>query len=281
MLPFLKLAGSLVALYLAVVGMAAVLEGKLLFPRGMVGPGSPLQPTAERLTLGVGTDDDLVGVYLPASRPSPEGASLVLGFGGNAWNADDLALHLHGIFPDRDVVAFHYRGYAPSTGRPTARAILNDALEIHDEIVARLAPDRIVAVGLSLGAGPAAHLARSRPITGLVLVTPFDTLTALAREHYPWLPVGLLLRHRMDVTAELAAVTKPVAVIAAEADSIVSPRRTEPVRRAADNLVLDRVIDGAGHNDIYDRAQYRRAMQDALSLIENRCHPQIAAPTCL
>lgn len=229
MFPFLKIAGSLVALYLAVVGLAAVFQGKLLFPRSMVGPGAPLPPTAQRLALNVGSDEQLIGVRLPAEGPSPEGASLVLGFGGNAWNADDLALHLHSIFPDRDVVAFHYRGYPPSTGRPTAQAILNDALDIHDEIVARLAPDNIVTVGLSLGAGPAAHLARSRPITGLVLVTPFDTLTALAREHYPWLPVSLLLRHRMDVAADLSAVTEPVALIIAAADNIVPPRRTEPV----------------------------------------------------
>ena len=270
MISFLKIAGSVVAVYLVVAGMAAVFQGKLLFPSGMVGPGAPLPPTAERLTLSVEADEQLVGLHLPAEGPAPEGASLVLGFGGNAWNAHDLALHLHSIFPDREVVAFHYRGYGPSTGTPSARAILNDAPEIHDEIVDRLAPERITAVGLSLGVGPAAHLARSRPITGLVLVTPFDTLTALAREHYPWLPVGLLLRHRMDVAAELRAVTEPVALIAAAADTIVPPRRTEPVRKAAEKLVMDRVIAGVGHNDIYDQAQYRRAMQDALSRIENR-----------
>lgn len=270
MLSILKIAGSVVAFYLVVVGLAAVFQGKLLFPRGMVGPAAPLPPNAEPLTLSVGSDEQLVGVHLPAEGAFPEGASLVLGFGGNAWNAHDLALHLHSVFPDREVVAFHYRGYAPSTGTPSARAILNDALEIHDEIFARLAPDRIVAVGLSLGAGPAAHLVRSRPITGLILVTPFDTLTALAREHYPRLPVRHLLRHQIDVVADLSAVAAPVAVIAAEGDSIVPARRTEPVRKAADNLVLDRVIAGAGHNDIYDRAQYRQAMRDALSFIENR-----------
>ena len=269
MLPFLKLAGSLVAAYLIVAGLAAAFQGKLLFPRWTVGPGAPLPQGAVRLAVAVESGAELVGVHLPAEGPSPEGASLILGFGGNAWNAGDLALHLHAIFPDRDVVAFHYRGYAPSTGLPGARAILSDALDIHDEIVARLAPDRIVAVGFSLGAGPAAHLARSRPIAGLVLVTPFDTLTDLAREHYPWLPVGLLLRHRMEVAADLAAVTLPVSVIAAAADSVVPPRRTEAVRKVAENLVMDRLITGAGHNDIYDHGQYRRAMQDALSLIED------------
>lgn len=159
--------------------------------------------------------------------------------------------------------------YAPSTGRPTAQAILNDALVIHDEIVSRLAPAGIVSVGFSLGAGPAAHLARSRSVAGLILVTPFDTLRSLAREHYPWLPVGLLLRHHMDVAADLAAVTQPVAVIAAATDSIVPPRRTAAVRKAVNNLVMDRTTPRVSHNDIYDHPQYRQAMQDALSLIED------------
>jgi hypothetical protein len=52
---------------------------------------------------------------------------VILGFGGNAWNADDLALYLHGLLPDTEVVAFHYRGYRPSTGRSSAAALLADA----------------------------------------------------------------------------------------------------------------------------------------------------------
>ena len=126
-----------------------------------------------------------------------------------------MAIYLQSVFPDRDVAAFHYRGYAPSTGEPSASAILEDAIAIHDHVVASLAPDRIVAVGLSLGAGPAAHLAARRPIKGLILITPFNSLTALAREHYAWAPVGLLLRHRMEVAGSLAGVAAPVAVISA------------------------------------------------------------------
>ncbi len=72
----------------------------------------------------------------------------------------------------------------------------------------------------------------------------------------------------MDVAGDLTAVAQPVVVISAGADTIVPPNRTEPVRRSARNLVADQVIAGAGHNDIYDRVEYRRAMQEALSLIE-------------
>jgi pimeloyl-ACP methyl ester carboxylesterase len=267
MLLVAKLAAGLAALYLVAILVMALAQDWLVFPRWAMGNGGPLPTSAERLTLALPTGEELVGVHLPASSPA-EDAALVLAFGGNAWNADALAIYLHSILPDRDVVAFHYRGYAPSTGRPSATAILADTLPIYDRLVATLAPDLIVAVGLSIGAGPAAYLASQRPIAGLILVTPFDSLEALAREHYPWAPVGLLLRHRMEIADTLKASQAPLALISAERDSVVPARRTELVRSSAGNLVLDRVIMGAGHNDLYDRAEFVRAMRDALALME-------------
>ena len=268
MILFVKLAAGLAALYVVVVVLIALAQDWLLFPDGRWATERLLPAFAERLTLEVASGEVLVGVHLPAEVRPPAEAALILGFGGNAWNADALAVYLHSVFPDRDVVAFHYRGYAPSTGRPSANALLQDTLSIHDHLVATLAPERIVTVGLSIGAGPAAHLASQRPITGLILVTPFDSLKALAREHYPRAPVGLLLRHRMEIADELAASSVPVALIAAERDTIVPSRRTELVRGSAGNLVLDRVIKGAGHNDLYDSAEFMRAMREGLSLME-------------
>jgi pimeloyl-ACP methyl ester carboxylesterase len=260
MILFLKVAAGFAGLYVLVVVLVALAQDWLLFPRWAMGHGAAAFPAST----------ELLGVHLPAEvRPSAESA-LIVGFGGNAWSADTLAVYLQSVFPDRDIVAFHYRGYAPSTGRPSAAAILQDTLPIHDHVVATLSPNRIVAVGLSIGAGPAAYLASQRPIAGLILVTPFDSLKALAREHYPWAPVGLLLRHRMEIADMLAASSAPVALIAAERDTIVPRRRTEPVRRSAGNIVLDRVIMDAGHNDLYDRDEFKRAMREALSLIEDR-----------
>jgi hypothetical protein len=65
-------------------------------------------------------------------RGRAQGAPTLLGFGGNAWNARVTALTLHRLFPDHDVVVFHYRGYAPSSGRPSARALLSASLVIFD-----------------------------------------------------------------------------------------------------------------------------------------------------
>jgi hypothetical protein len=62
----------------------------------------------------------------------------------------------------------------------------------------------------------------------------------------------------------LAASRVPTAIIAAEGDVLIPAPRTEGLRRAVQRLVYDRTIPGAGHNDIYDRPEFRAAMREAL-----------------
>ena len=116
----------------------------------------------------------------------------------------------------------------------------------------------------SIGSGVAAHLAAKRKLDGLILVTPFDSLKAAAADLFPWLPVGLFFEHEIDAGAFLATTDVPVAIIAGERDTLIRPARTEGLRKKARNLVFDRTIAGAGHNDIYERAEFAAAMRDAL-----------------
>jgi len=233
----------------------------------MVGGAGPLPSGAERLELTTHDGERLHGVHIRPGNPPRQAAPVVLGFAGNAWNAEDAALHLSDLYPAAQVVLFHYRGYAPSTGTPGAKALLADSLLIHDFVKARLKPEKIVIAGFSIGSGVAAHLASRRDVAGVILVTPFDSLRAVAQGHYPWLPVGPLFKHRMEPAEDLARTSAPVALIAAERDTLIPPRRTEPLRKAARNLVLNRVIAGVGHNDIYQHPDYRFAMLEALQLM--------------
>lgn len=268
---FLKVAAGLGVLYLALVLLITLVQDRLLFPRwAMEGGVVSLPANAERISIEVPGVGPLVGAMLPAEPPPPVGAARLLAFGGNAWDADTLAMYLQSLLPDRDIVTFHYRGYGPSAGRPSADAILEDAERVYDALIPALGEARTVVVGLSLGAGPAAHLASLRPVAGAILVTPFDSIEALAGDLYPWLPVRLLLRHRMNVADAVDRASAKVAIIAAEQDDIVPPRRTDPLRRTSTDLVLDRVIPGVGHNDIYGSKDFAEALREALSLIEDQ-----------
>ena len=119
---------------------------------------------------------------IPAQGTTADGAPTLLGFSRNAWNAEATALTLHADFPHRNVVAFHYRGYAPSTGRPSARALFSDSLMIYDHLLRTRAGETILPVGFSIGAAVAAYLARLRPVAGTDSGHAFHSLEAVARD---------------------------------------------------------------------------------------------------
>lgn len=254
-----------VFLYAALLVLVFVCQARLLFPAGSVASAGPLPPGAERLSLDIPDGHRLHGVHIPPSMTAS--GTLVLGFGGNGWNAETAASFLHDLFPEADVVAFHYRGYRPSTGSPGARALLDDAPLVHDLAVARLRPARVVAIGFSIGSGVAASLAPRRRIDGLILVTPFDSLKEVAAGQVRWLPVEMLFRHEMRVAQWLRGSPVATAIIAGGRDTLIPAPRTDGLRRATCNLVYDRTLPGAGHNDIYHRPDFRAAMREALARV--------------
>lgn len=242
-------------------------QSHLIFPVHAVGSAGPLPKGAERLSVKTADGHELAGVYIPADKSQTD-RTLVLGFGGNAWNGQDVAEYLHELYPDDEVVTFHYRGYRPSTGSPSADALIADAPLVYDAAVRKALPERIVAVGFSIGTGVAAQLAGARKLDGLILVTPFDSLRSVAQSMFPWLPIGPFFSHEIDAASALQKSDVPVAIIAAERDEIVPAARTAALRNRIRKLVFDRTIPGAGHNDIYTRSNFHQAMREALDLCE-------------
>lgn len=269
----LTVALGLALAYGALVAVLWAIQDRLLFPAGIAAEaGTPLPGDAPRLTLATPDGDTLHGVRLtPPASPVAE-RIIILGFGGNAWNAEDAAAYLASLFPHTEVVTFHYRGYRPSTGRASVDAILADAALIFDSVRGdadnQSSGVRIVAAGFSIGAGVAVQLARDRKLDGLLLVTPFDSLAAVAAHHFPWLPAARLMRNAMRSGELLRGLDVPAAFIAAERDEIIPRERTSLLRGAASRMVYSRTIQGAGHNDIYERAEFATAMREALAALE-------------
>ena len=242
-------------------------QADLLFPVHAVPRAGPLPAGAERWQLPTPDGETLHGTHVPPTKKRTGPKVLLLGLGGNAWNGQEVATYLHSLFPEANVVVFHYRGYRPSTGSPSADALLADAPLLLEEAVKRLAPDRTVAVGFSIGSGIAATLAGQRQVDGLILVTPFDSLRAVASDLYPWLPIGPFFQHEIAAADALAGSNLPVAILAAERDEIIPPRRTDALRKRVPNLRYDRTMKGAGHNDIYHRGDFQDAMREALAAV--------------
>ncbi len=241
-------------------------QSHLIFPTHAVAAAGPFPKGAERLSVELPGGDRLAGIHLAPDTPPAE-RLLILGFGGNAWNGQDVGEYLHELYPDADVATFHYRGYKPSTGSPSAEALISDAPLVYDAAVARVKPARTIAVGFSIGCGIASELSTQRDLDGVILVTPFDSLKAVAQSMFPWIPIGPFFNHEIDAAAAIKKTRVPVAIIAAQRDEIVPASRTEALTKVVPNLAFERTIPRSGHNDIYTRSDFQDAMREAAAAL--------------
>ena len=205
-----------------------------------------------------------------STRLSPDGASLHLTvggtrlrgwvvnpgqrrglvyFGGNGEGVHELREELEQRFPHHTSYLLAYRGYGASEGRPSERALVDDAVALLDHVAARHPEAPVDVIGRSLGSGVAVQAAVRRPVERLVLVTPFDSLVAVAQDLFPRLPMARLrprplrLRGRRPTAAGAGArapcrprrAGPPAAHDAAARDPAGSaPRGRPPGRRPRD-----------------------------------------------
>lgn len=220
-------------------------------------------PDAEELTLATADGHRLHGWFLPNGGPST--APVLIYFGGNAEEVSGLALEaaeLHGI----SLVLFNYRGYGQSTGEPGEQALFADALAIYDRVASLSGVDsrRIFVMGRSLGSGVATYLASRRPVAAVVLVTPYDSMAAVAHTHYPFLFVGPLLRHPFDSARRAGTIDAPMLALIAGADTVVPPKHGRALAKAWRGPVRSVVLPNAGHNDIGLHPAYWPTIRDFL-----------------
>jgi uncharacterized protein len=92
---------------------------------------------------------------------------------------------------------------------------------------AKIDPVRISVMGYSLGSGVATYTAANRPVHRVVLLTPFDSVAAIAKRQFPWLPVDWLLKHRFDSVSRAPMIDKPMLCVAADRDNVIPMPHTK------------------------------------------------------
>jgi pimeloyl-ACP methyl ester carboxylesterase len=183
-------------------------------------------------------------------------APLVLYFGGNAEEVSGMLEAVgdpaRGATPGVAWLLVNYRGYGASEGAPSERALVADALALYDH--ARQLPGidaaRVFTFGRSLGSGVAVALAAQRPLRGVILVTPFDSLVAVAKRYYPYLPVNWMLKHRFDSLTRARKLAAPLLCLIAAGDAVIPPSHGLRLFEAWAGAKRKVVLAAAGHNDV-------------------------------
>ena len=192
---------------------------------------------------------------------------LLLYFGGNGEEVSWMIETVLAEAPGTSWLLMDYRGYGQSEGSPSEKALVADALALYDHAVklSGVDPKRIYAFGRSLGSGPAVALAAARPLAGLVLVTPFDSLTALAKRYYWYLPVDWMLKYRFDPIAVAPQLKTPLLCLIAERDEVIPAVHGERLYDAWGGAKRKVLLPDANHNGTDGAPQFWPSIREFLA----------------
>lgn len=262
LLSILKIAG---AVYLGLVVLAFLLQGRIVFPGGRLLWQTPQSVgwAYQNLTISVGRETTHAW-FIPAAY----GRGVVLFSHGNAGTMADRLESIK-VFRDLgfDVLIYDYGGYGMSSGRASEKRCYADARAMWRYLTEErgVPPERIVLFGRSVGGAVAADLAAEAKPGAVILESTFLSGVRLGQETFPFLPVGLLLRHRFHNDRKAPKITAPILIVHSPEDEIVPFRHGKTLYELANAPKSFLEIHG-GHNEgfLLSLTQYKTGLQSFL-----------------
>jgi uncharacterized protein len=256
--PWIRWPLILIGSYVLVLAAVMIFEDKLIFHpiRYPDGDWTPRGIEVEDVWFAAEDGTKLHGWFVP--HPAPKAVLLFThGNGGNLTHRQDV-LHEFRHALGVSAFLFDYRGYGRSEGSATGKGALADARAARAWLARRagVAPDQLVLFGESLGGAFAVQLAAEGGARGLILQNTFDDIAEVAACHYPWMPVRLLMRTKLDSVGAIRAYRGPLLQFHGDCDRIVPYRCGRRLFEAANEPKQLVTIAGGDHNDACDRSFY-------------------------
>jgi fermentation-respiration switch protein FrsA (DUF1100 family) len=253
---------------LAAMGLGAALwafQDRLIYFPDPSPPPSPAAlglPTVQAVTLRTEDGLPILAWRLAPARPA---APVILYLHGNGGNLAHRAGRLQRFEAlGWGALLVQWRGYGGNPGAPSEAGLAEDARAGLAALRAEgVAPGRVVLWGESLGTSLAVRLAAEQPeaVGAVILESPYTSLLALARRHYPLLPSGLLLRDRYDSLARMPDIRAPVLILQGARDTLVPPEMGRALAARAAAPVEVWTAPQAGHNEIGPAGGVERAAE--------------------
>jgi len=191
------------------------------------------------------------------------GPKALVYFGGNAEDVSWSLPEFSRAFPDHALYLLHYRSYGGSSGTPSEESIQRDAIALFDLVHAE--HPQTAVMGRSLGSGVAVRLAVQRPVTRLILITPYNSFQEIAASHFPHMPVSWILRDKFESWRYAPRIAVPTLLIAAENDETIPRSSTERLyTHFAKGVATLRILPGTSHNTISASPQFFEWIKAAL-----------------
>ncbi|MBW1729497.1 MAG: alpha/beta hydrolase [Deltaproteobacteria bacterium] len=244
----LRLALYLLVGYAAVVALAYFFQRQLLYY-----PDQEKMSEARIRAMGLrywpSPNNEYKGFISKTTSSTAKGLVIVFhGNAGAAWNRIYYVEAL-GRLGYRVLLA-EYPGYGGRKGKLGEKSFVKDARETVKAAYSEFRGP-VYLWGESLGCGVVAAVAAGppAPISGIIMLTPWDSLPHLAQSIYWYLPVRWLIRDKYDNVANLKSFHGPVAVLVAGQDEIIPKKLGLRLYEALPGPKKLWVFEHSGHND--------------------------------
>jgi fermentation-respiration switch protein FrsA (DUF1100 family) len=192
----------------------------------------------------------LHGWFFPGEKDSP----VILHFHGNAGNISHR-LDLAQLFLRKglSVFLFDYRGFGKSSGRPSESGLYRDGIAAWNYLTEKkkIAPDRIVLHGHSIGAAVAIEVALEKKVRGLILESAFTSTKDMAKTMVLFALFSPLFPAHYNNLEKIHRVPVPKLIIHGERDEIVPFSMGKRLFDAAGEPKFFHPVKDAGHNDVF------------------------------
>lgn len=244
------LAGAVGVLWVGFTAAIAASQRRLVFNpnvnREVLNPRSSGHRTRP-IVLRAADGTKLAGWLMTPMAAAPQAA--VIYFGGRSEEVSWVVRDAGTMFPDMTVLVMNYRGYGDSHGIPGEEHMVEDGRMLFDWLAARGNVDaqKISVVGRSLGSGVAVQVAMDRPVRAVVLITPYDSILAIAKRRFRAVPIEFVLQHKFESVKYAPLLAAPTYVLRAASDDIVPHSHTDELVAQLARLHLDEIIPDSDH----------------------------------
>jgi fermentation-respiration switch protein FrsA (DUF1100 family) len=210
-------------------------------------PAAAGLPEAEEVVLDSSGGERVIVWHIPPRGEKP----VVLYFHGNGGSLRGRVDRFRALAADgTGLIALSYRGYGGSSGRPTEKGLIDDALAAYAFAAARYPASRLALWGESLGTGVAVALAAQKPVGRIVLESPFTSIADIAAQIYWFFPVRLLIKDSFRSDLLIGTVTAPFLILHGDKDSIVPITLGDQLYKLITAPKRFVRFPGAGHNEL-------------------------------
>ncbi|MCK4890740.1 MAG: alpha/beta fold hydrolase [Candidatus Aminicenantes bacterium] len=260
---FIKILISILILYIFLGGVMFMFQEKYIFFPEKLEKSFQFDFDQKFEEIYIKTDDgiDLHGLLFSVDNSKGlifylhGNAGSLSSWGGVARTYTDL---------NYDVFILDYRGYGKSDGSISSeKQLFSDIQAAYDNLKKKYAENKIIILGYSIGAGPAAKIASTNNPKLLILQAPYYNLSDLMRKFYPLIPT-FFLKYKFRTDKYIKECKMPVVIFHGDQDEVIyygSSLKLKKLFKPGDRLIT---LEGQYHNGMSDNEDYLNEIKKIL-----------------